>query len=326
MPRSSARRSLAPLAALEADAELAPRPRSRLDRRGAAWGRRALSMLCASLVLTSVAPRSHAESKAEPPGDGDKQQPSRASAVNYAALDSKSCIEALEQRKIVFSIEKEAPGVLIPVRLLGPLHGVTWRTDFAEEQRRTTPYEVLDCRLLLAIDDFSAILEQHEVQEVRIFSFWRPPPKSWPKGKIAKRHPGGLAADVRLFKKRPPAPQAEEERAPKGDASDEKRQAKRSSPKKKSPRKSKATRRKGSAEDELSVLEDFGGKVGGKACGKHASAPRPDTAKARELREIVCDAARQRLFNSILTPHFDKHHFNHFHLEVTAGVKWFIVD
>ena len=203
------------------------------------------------------------------------------------------------------------------------LHGVTWRTDFqSEEQRRTSPYEVLDCRLLLAIDDFSAILEQHDVEEVRIFSFWRPPAKKWPKDRIGKRHPGGLAADVRLFKKRAPK---EDARAPGDDASDGKEQAKHSSPKK-SPRKRKRPPKKGSGDNELSVLDDFGGRVGGKACGKGATKPRPDTAKARELRAIVCDAARQRLFNSILTPHFDKHHFNHFHLEVTAGVKWFIVD
>lgn len=285
-----------------------------------------LGTICASWILATGAPRSHAESKSERPDDGGAQQAKRANAVDYAALDSKTCLEALEQRKIVFSIEKEAPGVLIPVRLLSPLHGVTWRTDFAEDQRRTTPYEVLDCRLLLAIDDFSAILNQHDIEEVRIFSFWRPPPKSWPKDKIAKRHPGGLAADVRLFKKRPPKPEAEQERAPEGETGTAKGQAKRSSPKKKSPRKSKTAKRKGSAENELDVQEDFGGKVGGRACGKRATKPKPDTAKARELREIVCEAARQRLFNSILTPHFDKHHFNHFHLEVTAGVKWFIVD
>ncbi|MCA9643560.1 MAG: hypothetical protein H6718_34820 [Polyangiaceae bacterium] len=274
------------------------------------------ALLTAALLLVLAPGRSHAESKAEFPADA-----SQAKAVQYAALDHRRCIEALEQRKINFSIEKEAPGVLIPVRLLGPLHGVTWRTDFSAEQRRTTPYEVLDCRLLLALDDFSRILEKHDVEEVRVFSFWRPPAKDWPKDKIAKRHPGGLAADVRLFKKRPkPA-----EEAPKQDG-ETKEQAKRSSPKKKSPRKSKKQKKKGSAENELSVLDDFGGKIGGKACGKGATPPKPDSAKARELREIYCEAAGGRLFNVMLSPHFDKHHFNHFHLEVAAGVKWFIVD
>ncbi|MEZ4374165.1 MAG: hypothetical protein R3B07_25315 [Polyangiaceae bacterium] len=278
-------------------------------------GSRLLLGLLAFLTFSPA--RSHAESKAEFPADADQ-----AKAVQYAALDHQRCIEALEQRKINFSIEKAAPGVLIPVRLLGPLHGVTWRTDFNGEQRRTTPYEVIDCRLLLAIDDLSVILEQHDVEEVRVFSFWRPPAKDWPKDKIAKRHPGGLAADVRLFKKRPPK---SEEKAPEGASDEGKQQAKRSSPKKKSPRK-RTGPKKASAENELSVLEDFGGKIGGKACGKRATPPKPDTAKARELREIFCEAAAQRLFNVMLTPHFDKHHFNHFHLEVTAGVKWFIVD
>ncbi len=313
MPRPSASRLTrsTPGASARTDSPGTSGPKPGRIARRAPW-------LCAGLALLLAPLQSHAESKAKFPADADQ-----AKAVRYAALDYKQCIETLEQRKIAFSIEKEAAGVLIPVRLLGPLHGVTWRTDFGAEQRRTTPYEVLDCRLLLAIDDFSAILEQHDIEEVRIFSFWRPPPKKWPKDKIAKRHPGGLAADVRLFKKRPPK---SDEEAPKGDDSKQKEQGKRTSPKKKSPRKHKKTRHKGSAENELSVLEDFGGKIGGKACGKGATKPRPNTAKARELRELVCEAASQRLFNSILTPHFDKHHFNHFHLEVTAGVKWFIVD
>jgi hypothetical protein len=44
-----------------------------------------------------------------------------------------------------------------------------------------------------------------------------------------------------------------------------------------------------------------------------------------ELRRIVCDAAGARLFNVALTPNYNWPHRNHFHLEVTAGVGWFVV-
>jgi hypothetical protein len=87
------------------------------------------------------------------------------------------------------------------VRLAGPVAGIVYRTDFPDRQRSSVPYEVFDCRLVLALFDFGSILRDHDITEVRMFSAWRPPPRSWPAGKIADRHPGGLAADLRLFKK-----------------------------------------------------------------------------------------------------------------------------
>jgi hypothetical protein len=39
----------------------------------------------------------------------------------------------------------------------------------------------------------------------------------------------------------------------------------------------------------------------------------------------VCAAAEQHLFNVTLTPDFNQKHKNHFHLEVTANVGWFMV-
>lgn len=33
-----------------------------------------------------------------------------------------------------------------------------------------------------------------------------------------------------------------------------------------------------------------------------------------------------RLFTVVLTPNHNRAHKNHFHLDLTAGVKWFIVD
>ena len=36
-------------------------------------------------------------------------------------------------------------------------------------------------------------------------------------------------------------------------------------------------------------------------------------------------AYEAQLFNVVLTPNYNKPHANHFHLEVTRGVKWFLV-
>ena len=228
------------------------------------------------LALAAMAPRLEGRSVARFPA-GATQTP----AYRYARLSASQCFGELRTRNIAFRRVKQARGVLAPLRLAGELGGVLYRTDFPEPQRQQVPWEVLDCRLVLAMHDFSAILRAHDVVEVRIFSGWRPPPKRWPADKIARRHPGGLALDVRLLRK--------------------------------------------ASGSELVVEDDFHGRIGAETCGKAAVPPRPATPEARELRSIACEAADARIFNSILTPNYDRPHHNHFHLEVTAGVKWFIV-
>jgi len=122
-------------------------------------------------------------------------------AYRYARLGADECLEELERRSIGFRKESPSPGVLIPVRLLGPVSGVLFRTDFPDARRSRVPFEIFDCRLVLALSDFGRVLSEHGIDEVRMFSAWRPPAKSWPEGKLGQAHPGGLAADLRLFKK-----------------------------------------------------------------------------------------------------------------------------
>ena len=41
---------------------------------------------------------------------------------------------------------------------------------------------------------------------------------------------------------------------------------------------------------------------------------------------IVCEAADARIFTYMLSPHFDKAHSDHLHLEIKPQVKWFLVN
>jgi hypothetical protein len=75
----------------------------------------------------------------------------------------------------------------------------------------------------------------------------------------------------------------------------------------------------------LDILEQFHGRIGATLCGTGAEPPNPDSPEATELREIACAAADSHLFNSILTPNYNPPHKNHFHLELTPGVDWFMV-
>jgi hypothetical protein len=199
-------------------------------------------------------------------------------AHRYGAMTREECEAELAAREIPFDRET-ARGVLAPVRLQGPLHGVEFRTNLKEDRRETTPWEIADCRLVLALDDFAAILAQRDIVEVRHYSMYRVPPKRWADDRIGKQHNGGLALDAARF-----------------------------------------IRKDGT---HLDVLDDFEGRRGSKTCGPKARTPK--TEAARELREIVCAALEQQLFNVVLTPNHNRAHRNHFHLEVTPGVSWILM-
>jgi hypothetical protein len=199
-------------------------------------------------------------------------------AYHYAQLSQAECEAELAARHIDF-VRETAAAVAEPVRLTGPLHGVVFRTDLADKARPTSPYEIADCRLVLALDDFAEILSRHDIVEVRHYSIYRPP-RSWPEDKPGAQHVGALAIDAGRFLDQTGAV--------------------------------------------LDVDRDFHGAIGAKTCGDGAG-PRPATPAALTLRAILCETADRRLFQVMLTPNYNRPHKNHFHLEVTAGVTWFLL-
>lgn len=235
------------------------------------------SLIAGGLVLTSEDADAHS---------ADIESPEDASvtpAVKYASLDQNACEAELTRRSVPFVPVPDARGVLAPVRLTGPLHGVTYRSTLPEKQRASSPWEILDCRLVLALDDFAELLARHDVREVVHFSVYRPPPvRGWIEGMLGKRHSGALAIDAGRF-----------------------------------------IRNDGTT---LDVDAHFGGRPaqGNKPCGPKAAAP-AKSAEGQALRAIVCESAEKHLFNVALTPFYNKAHKNHLHLEVTPGVKWFLI-
>jgi len=198
-------------------------------------------------------------------------------AYRYARLSQADCEAALATRKIAF-VRETANGVAQPVRLTGPLHGVTFHASVAKADRATTPYEIGDCRLVLALDDFAAILAGHGVVEVVHYSMYRP--LRGADAVATTKHNAALAIDAAHFVKQDGT--------------------------------------------QLTVLDDFHGAIDAKTCGDGA-APDPATEAAVELRAILCEAVAQHLFNVVLTPNYNEPHRNHFHLEVTPNVSWFLV-
>lgn len=71
--------------------------------------------------------------------------------------------------------------------------------------------------------------------------------------------------------------------------------------------------------DVVEVLTDWEGRNRGEApCPRR----RDEGWASRVLRTLVCDAIDRRLFQVVLTPHHDKAHHNHVHLELRPDVNW----
>jgi hypothetical protein len=208
-------------------------------------------------------------------------------SAQHSAMTGAQCLAELDRRGIGYAVEKSSPGVLAPVRLTSDVGGVVYRTAAPAKERETGPHDVFDCRLVLSLAEWSKILAAHHIDEVLMYSAWRPPPPSWPEGKLGTRHPGALAIDAYRFGKK------------------------------------LAPGKKAKDREWLDVARDFSGRIGAPSCGPGALPPR--SAAGKELRAIVCAAADAHLFTTILTPNYDRAHFNHLHLEVTPEVKWHLV-
>lgn len=182
-----------------------------------------------------------------------------------------SCHESLRRAGVRFSAvaEREAPGVQWPIRLLGPVEGVSF-----VPQDQSPVYAVLDCRLAATLRAWAPDLRKAGVRSVEYFSMYRPNAVVAGTDTVSG-HAHGMAIDAASFVLRSGA--------------------------------------------KVAVLDDWEGR-------KHGQAPcpiRPDEARpSRLLRSIACSAADRKLFQVVLTPHYNKAHENHVHLEIKPEVSW----
>jgi hypothetical protein len=145
-------------------------------------------------------------------------------AYRYANMTDEQALAELTRRQILYMPVDPVPGVRAPVRLTGRLHGVHFHSSLPPEERVTSVFEILDARLALALDDFAAVLERHEIDEVVHYTMYRPnvPPPPEPK------HLGKGAIDETAHKSIREKPQARERPA---DVKQKKASTKKPSPK-----------------------------------------------------------------------------------------------
>jgi len=182
-----------------------------------------------------------------------------------------ACFDELRRLGVAFEQvpPDEAGGVALPMRLMGPVGGVT----FAPADKTAT-HAILDCQLALALHAWAPDLRQRGVVRVEHYSMYRANARVAGDGRVSG-HAHGLAIDAARF-----------------------------------------TLEDGTL---LDVLTDWEGR-------EHGAAPcpmRPDEAfGSRLLRSVTCEAVDQTLFQIVITPHHDRAHANHVHLECKPEVDW----
>jgi hypothetical protein len=182
-----------------------------------------------------------------------------------------ACHHALQQEGVRFETlpVAAAPGVKMPIRLLGPVHGVTF-----EQLEHDATFAILDCRLGLALAAWSRDLRHARVRRVDYYSMYRPGARVGGHGPVSG-HAHALAIDAARF-----------------------------------------TLDNGVS---LGVLDDWEGRTRGQA---PCPVRRDESAGSRLLRSVTCAGVDSQLFQIVLTPHYNKAHDNHVHLERKPEVDW----
>ncbi|WP_437603344.1 extensin family protein [Sorangium sp. So ce590] len=245
-------------------------------------------------------------------------------AATYGGLSSDACDREMKRRGIPHApAARGAPLVDRPVRITGALHGVTFRGDGVAKSRSISPFDIADCRLVLALDDLAAFLATRGIIEVVHVSMHRPAP-------------AGTAAPKPKPKKvqKAPAKSPAGNKAPKG-------AAKAAKPGARAPEKPAAAPARpsqhalGLAIDvaafvkadgaRLDVKTDWHGAIGAPPCGP-GSEPKEPSPHAIELREVICAVHTSGLFNVVLTPNANEAHADHFHFDIKRNAHYFLLE
>ena len=108
-------------------------------------------------------------------------------AVRYANLTAAQCLASLSERHIAVEQAPKRQTIDAPVTLPRELRGVRFEFAPRPEQR-----DVVDCRLVLALDDLARIAAAQQIAVVRYNSIYR---NGWARGRV-QGHLGGVAIDV----------------------------------------------------------------------------------------------------------------------------------
>ena len=117
-------------------------------------------------------------------------------ATRWANVPAGDCLQRARRAGVQLRKAGSTSNIAAPVRLGGPLAGVTFRVPPDK-----TKWGLLDCRLALTFWEIAPVLREHQVQAIRIDNFYRPRAAlRAQRGKKKKsQHAYGLAADIVSF-------------------------------------------------------------------------------------------------------------------------------
>ena len=125
---------------------------------------------------------------------GDPLTNRRAMATKYADLSPNACRAELRRRRISVGPARTASaGIAAPMRLTEPLHNVRFITPGPK-----SVHGLLDCRLVLLLDELASVLESVGVASIYVDGFYRPK-AHLPGKKALSQHAFGLAIDIHAF-------------------------------------------------------------------------------------------------------------------------------
>jgi hypothetical protein len=124
---------------------------------------------------------------------GDTLTTRKAMGTKYADLAPASCRAEVRRRHIPIIAVKSAAGIVDPMRLAGKLRGVHFVTPGPK-----SVHGILDCRLVVLLDDLSDVLASEGVATVYVDGLYRPK-AHLPGKKALSQHALGLAIDIHSF-------------------------------------------------------------------------------------------------------------------------------
>jgi len=115
-------------------------------------------------------------------------------------MSTRECHAFLRESEVPYVpvSRRDAPAVEIPVRITGPIAGVTWRIPWSENES-TDIHTIWDCRMVAAMVPFTRWLASYGVVEIAYFSSLRGGKAV--RGKPRSQHNVGLAVDFLGYRK-----------------------------------------------------------------------------------------------------------------------------
>ena len=119
------------------------------------------------------------------------------SGRTIANLSSDACLAILRGNGVLFDVldAEDAPGVETPIRLRGPLGGVTIAP---RNDPQRSPHAIVDCRLAVALLTWAPTLRAAHVNEIEHYSAYRANARIGGRGAVSG-HASGMALDAALF-------------------------------------------------------------------------------------------------------------------------------